>query len=167
MARVVLKAKELGTDDFAPYGRVVGRPEEAPDAAGPGWRWWGETAFLAPDGRRYGVGYLDLRPAEPAFDWAERHMTSVEMLIPVGGDCLVYVGPPDHRDEPGRLPDLRRFELFRVRQGQAVILEKGVWHGAPLAVDRPLVVVVLLLQGTGADDVSLVRFPDTPVRVEI
>ena len=167
MTRLVLPVKELASDAFAPYGRVVDRPKTAPDAAGPGWRWWSETAFLAPAERRYGVGYLDLRPEEPVFDWAERHMASVEMLIPVGGDCLVYVGPAVHPEDPGRLPALERFEVFRVRQGRAVILEKGVWHGAPMAVDRPLAVVVLLRRGTGAEDVSLVRFADTPVRIEI
>ena len=157
--------KELTAAGFAPYGRVIERPAAAPDAAGPGWQWWGETTLLPEADRPYGVGYLDLRPATLSFDWAERHMRSAEAIVPLGGDCLVYVGPPDHREDPGRLPELERFEVFRVRQGQAVVLEKGVWHGAPLAVERPLAVVVLLLQGTGAEDVSLVRFADAPVRI--
>ena len=161
-----LPIKDLTADAFARYGRVVARPTPSPDAAGPGWRWWGETTVLPAEDSPYGVGYLELQPSERSFDWAERHMRSVEMLVPMGGDCLVYVGPPDHLEEPERPPELERFEVFRVRQGQAVILEKGVWHGAPLALDQPLTVVVLLRRGTGVGDVSVVRFAETPVRIE-
>jgi ureidoglycolate hydrolase len=161
-----LPIHDLTPGAFAPFGEVIAQPPRDHDAAGPGWRWWGETALLAPDGRPYGIGYLDLQPAPPRFDWAERHMRSQEMLIPAGGDCLVYVGPPDHPEAPDRPPSLDRFQVFRVRQGQAVLLHPGVWHGAPLALDRALNVVVLLLQGTGATDTSVVRFEETPVEID-
>jgi len=151
---------------FAPFGEVIDVRVVNVDASGPGWRWWGETALLGADSRPYGVGYLDLQPADLRFDWAERHMRSAEMLIPAGGDCLVYVGPPEHPEQPDLLPPLDRFQVFRVRQGQAVLLHPGVWHGAPLAIDRPLNVVVLLLQGTGASDTSVVRFAETPVEID-
>jgi ureidoglycolate hydrolase len=160
-----LPIQALTSDAFGPFGEVIAQPVRLADATGPGWRWWGETALLAADDRPFGVGYLDLQPADLRFDWAERHMRSAEMLIPAGGDCLVYVGPPDFPDEPGRLPPLERFQVFRVPQGQGVLLRPGVWHGAPLAIDQPLNVVVLLLQGTGSADTSVVRFADTPVKI--
>ena len=162
---MALPIKELTAEAFAPYGRVVDRPPTSPAAEGAGWRWWGETELLPETGRPYGVGYLQLRPAALSFDWAERHMESVEAIVPLGGDCLVYVGPPDHPEEPERLPPLTRFEAFRVRSGQAVLLAPGVWHGAPLAVDRPLAALVLVRQGTGAEDVTVASFVDTPVRI--
>jgi len=161
-----LAVLDLTPEVFAPFGSVIEGPERPHDAAGPGWRWWGEIALLAGDGRPYGVGYLDLEPADLVFNWAERHMQSMELLVPVGGDCLVYVGPPDNPEVPGQMPPLERFRVFRVRQGQAVLLREGVWHGAPMALDRPLKVIVLLHQGTGERDGYLVRFEDTPVSVE-
>jgi ureidoglycolate lyase len=161
-----LPIQDLTPGAFAPFGEVILQPPRAADASGPGWQWWGETALLAADSRPYGIGYLDLQPAGLRFDWAERHMRSAEMLIPTGGDCLVYVGPPEHPEQPELLPPLDRFQVFRVRQGQAVLLHPGVWHGAPLAIDRPLNVVVLLLQGTGAADTSVVRFAETPVEID-
>ena len=157
---------DLTPDRFAPYGQVIAPPTAPPDAAGPGWRWWAETALLPETDRPYAVGYLDLRPALLTFDWAERHLRSAEVIVPVGGDCLVYVAPPDHPDQPARRPPLDRFEVFRVRSGRAVLLAPGVWHGAPLAIDRPLAALVLLRQGTGTDDVDLARFADTPLRIE-
>lgn len=161
-----LKIENLTVEAFAPFGEVITQPERGQDAQGPGWTWWGENHVLAGSDRQYGIGYLDLQPAELSFNWAERHMHSDELLVPMGADCLVYVGPPDYPDEPDRLPQLERFRVFRLRQGQGVLLGKGVWHGAPMALDQPLNVTVLLLKGTGKNDGHVVRFEDTPVEIE-
>jgi hypothetical protein len=45
------------------------------------------------------------------------------------------------------------------------LLGKGVWHGAPLALDKPLNVAVLLLKDTGKVDGHVVRFEDKPVQI--
>ncbi len=162
-----LPIEPLTTQAFAPFGQVIKEPNGLPSATGPGWQWWGETALLAADQRPYGIGYLALEPADLCFNWAERHMRSGELLIPTSGDCLVYVGPPDHPEQPDLLPPLEQFRVFRVRQGEGVLLHPGVWHGAPLAIDRPLNVVVLLLQHSGAVDTSVVRFGDTLVTIQL
>lgn len=159
--------EELSAGTFAPFGKVIQQPAAAQDAGGNDWQWWGELALMACDERPYGIGYLALRPGALRFDWAERHMRSPELLIPMAGDCLIYVAPPDYPDEPGRMPPLAAFRVFRVRAGQAVLLDKGVWHGVPLAIDRPLNVTVLLLQGTGATDLNVVRFAERPVQIAL
>ena len=160
-----LPIEPLTPSAFALFGAVIEQPRRAQDASGPGWAWWGENVKLAGGDRPYALGYLDLRPAPLRFDWAERHLLSDELLVPMGGDCLVYVGPPDHLDEPSRLPPLESFRVFRVRLGQGVLLGKGVWHGAPLALDTPLNVVVALLHDTGRVDGHVVRFEDRPVAI--
>jgi ureidoglycolate lyase len=149
----------LSAEAFAPYGRVV-EPGGEPDATGPGWRWWGETASLAGDGRPWGIGLLALTPAERRFDWAERHLRSEELVLPAV-DCLVYVGPAD----PAGFPALDAFRVFHVPSGSGVVIAPGVWHGAPMAVDAAGAAVVLLLQGTGRDDTDVVRFEATPVTI--
>lgn len=155
--------QDVTAENFAPYGQVIAQPARPQDGSGPGWRWWGELAHLQGGDRPYTIGYLDLKPAPLRFDWAERHMLSDELLAPLGGSCLVYVAPADFPDEPGRLPALERFEVFRVRQGQAVLLKPGVWHGAPLAEDHPLNVLVILLHNTSAQDGYVCHFEDTPL----
>ena len=163
-----LVAEPLSAEAFAPFGRVLERPPNDADAAGPGWRWWGETALLAGDGRAVGIGYLELTPSEPVFDWAERHLRSTETIVPAAGGCLVYVAPPGDGDESERpAAPLDRFRVFRVPAGTGVVLEPGVWHGAPLALGGPARVFVLLLEGTGRDDTTVVRFPETPVRIQL
>src|SRR5438105_15132237 len=99
---LVLPVEPLTEEAFAPFGRVIRTPERPHDADGPGWRWWAETVVLEGDGRSWGVGYLDLEPAPPRFDWAERHLRSLESIVPVSGSCLIYVGPAEHLDHPDR-----------------------------------------------------------------
>jgi ureidoglycolate lyase len=164
---VTVPVRNLTAEAFAPYGRVIRKPERADDAQGPGWRWWAETVLLEGDDRAWGVGYLDLQPdPPPRFDWAERHLRTLEAVVPVSGDVIVYVGPAEHVDEPERAPDPSRFEAFRVRSGDGLILERGVWHGAPLADGASARAIVLILAGTGATDVTVVRFADSPVHLE-
>ncbi|HZB00657.1 MAG TPA: ureidoglycolate lyase [Actinomycetota bacterium] len=162
---VRLPIRELSADAFRPYGRVIERPDRAQDASGPGWAWWAETVVLEGDGRPWGVGYLDLEPAAPRFDWAERHMRTLETIVPVSGTCLVYVAPAEHPEEPGRLPGFERFEVFRVPPGSGVVMDAAVWHGAPLAADGPARAIVLIHEGTGREDVTMVRFEDEPVEI--
>jgi ureidoglycolate lyase len=166
MAERTLPVNELTDDAFAPFGTVVRMPSRPHDAAGPGWQWWAETIVLEDDGRPWGVGYLDLEPASPLrFDWAERHMRSHEAVVPVSGGCLVYVAPPDHPGEPDRLPPFDAFRVFHVPAGSGVVMKPAVWHGAPIA-EQPAKAIVLLLQGTGRDDVTVVRFEETPIMIE-
>lgn len=162
---VTLAVEPLTSEAFSPFGRVVDLPGRDHDAAGPGWRWWAETALLDGDERPWGVGYLDLEPAPPRFDWAERHARTLEGMFPLSGEVLVYVGPPEHPEEPSRIADHERFRVFRVPLGAGVIMDRNVWHGAPLATSGPARALVLILEGTGQYDVTVVRFPEAPVEI--
>jgi ureidoglycolate lyase len=162
-----LRAEPLSAEAFAPFGRIVTRPSEDEHASGPGWRWWAETALLDGDDRPWGVGYLDLQPTALRFDWAERHMRTLEAIVATSGDLLVYVGPPERLDDPESMPPLESFRAFRVPAGSGVVLDRGVWHGAPFAAGGRTSAIVLILEGTGRDDLTLMRFPDTPVAIEI
>ena len=165
MTGVTLHVSELTAEAFRPYGRIIEAPHRERDASGPGWTWWAETVLLPTDGRPFGVGYLTLEPSELQFDWAERHMRTVEVIVPLGRECLVYVGPPDNPEDPQRMADLERFEVFRVPPGAGVAMDPGVWHGAPLALDRPASAMVLILEGTGKHDVTMSRFAEHPARI--
>ncbi len=162
MQRVV---ENLSPEAFAPFGSVITLPRREPTASGAGFRWWGELVTLRGGDRPYAIGFLDLDPGINRFDWAERHMLSDELIVPLTGECLVYVAPPDYLDEPERLPPLDRFRVFRVAPGQAVLLNTGVWHGAPLADSARAQAMVILLSGTAVQDTALVRFEATPIDV--
>src|SRR3954465_3751318 len=167
MPERTLPVTDLTDDAFAPFGTVVRTPSRPYDATGPGWQWWAETVVLEDDGRSWSVGYLDLEPsAPPRFDWAERHMRSQEAVVPVSGGGLAYVGPPDPPPAPDRLPPFDAFRVFRVPSGSGVVMHPAVWHGAPIAEDEAAKAIVLLLAGTGRDDVTVVRFEDAPIVID-
>jgi ureidoglycolate lyase len=157
----VLELEALGEDAFAPFGKVLAEPSTSPDADGPGWQWWGEMAALPNDGRRWAFGYLALEPGSMTFDWAEHHLRSPEVVVATSRDIAVYVAPPAQQDAPA----LDRFRVFQVPAGTGVVLDPGVWHGAPFALDGATSALVLLLEGTGRDDVTVIRFPETPMTV--
>jgi ureidoglycolate hydrolase len=152
-------AEPLTPEAFRPFGAVLARPDAPADASGPGWTWWAEPMRLPAGDRPYALGYLALLPAEPVFDWAEHHKRTPELVVPLDGECVLYVAPVAER--PGG------FRAFRVTAGNGVLLDPGVWHGAPLAVERPLSAVVLLPRGTGTEDTVVARFPDRPIRIEV
>ncbi len=155
-----LPVEDLTAEGFAPFGQVINLPARASDGRGEGWEWFGGLGAMPATGAGYSIGYLNLRPlAAVRFDWAERHALTSELLVPTSGECVIHVAPADHPDELERLPELERFRLFRVRHGQAVVLNPKVWHGAPLALVDPLQVVVLLQAGTGPENSSVVQFP--------
>ena len=154
-----LSAEPLDRHAFAPFGDVVDRPDRAIDASGPGWSWWAEIAELDGDERPQRIGYLALEPAPLRFDWAERHLRSSALIVPLEGESVLYVA------QPGDLsPD--RLRAFRIRPGQAVTLGRGVWHGAPLALE-PGSALVFLLAETGREDTEVVRFEDAPVEITV
>ncbi len=160
-----LAVEPLTPRSFEPFGEVIATPSRSPDASGPGWTWWAEATLLVGDGRSWGVGHVALEPVPLRFDWAERHMKSKEAVIATSTDLFVYVAPALHPDEPARRPPLGDFRVFRIPAGCGVVLNEGVWHGAPLTAGDPSAALVLLQEGTGREDVTMVNFVDSPVTV--
>jgi ureidoglycolate hydrolase len=90
-------------------------------------------------------------------------MRTREVVLATGSEIAVYVGPPT----ASQTPSVEDFRVFAVPPGSGVVLDPGVWHGAPLPLEgRSTPALVLLLEGTGRDDVTVARFPDSPVTVE-
>jgi ureidoglycolate lyase len=158
-AREPLIAEPLTATAFRPFGAVIKRPAPPGDATGAGWSWWAQAAAIPADDRPLAIGYLALQPAARRFDWAERHARAAEVIVPLDGECVVYVALPAPR------PD--GFRAFRIRAGAGVVLDPGVWHGAPLALDHPLAAMILLPQGTGEQDTVVARFEDNPIAIEV
>jgi ureidoglycolate hydrolase len=163
----LITSEPLSPEAFAPFGRIVDPPRDEAHATGAGWKWWAETALLHGDGRPWGIGYLDLTPAELRFDWAERHLQTQEAIFATSADLLVYVAPPDHPEDAARLDSLESFRAFHIPAGRGVVLDTAVWHGAPFTLGDSTAAFVLILEGTGRDDVTVVRFPETPIDVEV
>ena len=163
-----LQAQPLSAEAFAPFGEIVAQPKDAPIASLAELDYWADVAALPDLGGPLGVGYAALKVCPMVQKSVERHMQTFEVLLPVGGDIVVVVGPADYPSEPGRLPAPESFQAFRVPEGQAVILKAGVWHYAPFAVGGPMSLFVIYKAGTAQNDVTLVGLtPDRVMEVEL
>ena len=160
-----ISVQNLTEESFAPFGQIIEMPTTPPAITGPNWQWWPEIAVVTGDEGPYSAGYFTRDPGEFSFDWAERHMLSLEVLIPLTEACLVHVAPADFPEQPDHLANSASFQVFRVNLGQAVVLNFGVWHGAPFAVSQPISMAVFLRQHTGRDDTYVANFPDMPVKI--
>jgi ureidoglycolate lyase len=94
------------------------------------------------------------RPA--VVDVTEFHDETEEGILPLDGDVLIHVAAAT----PGEKPPVDRIEVFRVPQGTFVTLRRGVWHHAPLALDRQVVnVLIILPERTYKTDCTVVELP--------
>jgi ureidoglycolate lyase len=153
-----LKVKPLDAAAFAPFGRTVTRPTTTPAGELPGGvlRYWADVVTIPDVGGALGVGYATLAVRPFVQTCAEQHVHSMEVLTPIGGDMIVVVSPATGA---GELPPLDCFAAFRVAEGQAVVLDPGVWHYAPFAIDGPMAFTVLLKAFTNRDDAIFADFP--------
>ena len=130
-----LQAKPLTQAAFRPYGDYVELPAHG---AGPGFfpdlmpLPLGGTAVPAVSLARIGCG----RTAS----MLEYHKYTAEGLMPLQGDCVIFVGAP----VPGN-PFGAALEAFRVPAGTFVRLNPGVVHGTQISVTGADVDVLLVL----------------------
>jgi ureidoglycolate hydrolase len=156
---MLLSVKALSAEAFKPFGERIAAPKGKPTASLPGMDYWADLARLPLLERPYGIGYAtqDIRPFRQT--GAERHMKTPELLLPVRGDMVVIVGPPDNPQEPSRLPPLSRFSAFLVKEGEGVLFAPGTWHWAPFALRRAIGIFVIYSTGTAESDATVVDFP--------
>lgn len=141
------RAEPVSTANFAAYGSVVTDPSGAPTSEAQDYKFWSDLAHYAISGETE-IGVCTVyRQSSPVVSGMERHLRTPEILIPI--------------DVPFDLPLVRDGEpeeqvrAFRVRPGQAVVIEPAVWHGACLPVDAPQArYFVIFRRGTPHQDVE-------------
>lgn len=139
----MISPQRVTPESFARYGRVVEKRSGAPTAQDATFRFWSDLAAYRIDGETE-VGLCTVfrqTPAEVA--WMERHDRTPELLIPV--------------DVPFLLPVMEagsEVEVFRVEPGEAVVIDRAVWHSAchPVGADRATYFVIFR-RGTPEEDV--------------
>jgi ureidoglycolate hydrolase len=158
----------LTVEGFAPYGSIIQVPAE--HQAG-GWdklpfpiRLEAEAGFVTVDGE---LQFLAVTVAERPLSvgYLERHLSTSEVVIPLGQPLWLPVAAPTEATEP----DLGSLCIFEIQPTQAVILRPGTWHFAPF-VTRPGAVASLLAiyrRGTMESDMQLIPVqPPVPVTAD-
>jgi ureidoglycolate hydrolase len=128
MRTISLEPIAATIESFAPYG--VRTPEEGdgnPTA---------DLEFLKNDGWVNYIGHrldeIEVRHDKLRCELLNRHDTHTQTLMPMSGDAIVVVAPPDADfSEPEHFGAVRAFALPR---HTCVHLHRGTWHWGPYPV---------------------------------
>ena len=123
-----IRAKHVTPKNFSAFGRVVAPPPSKPTSQAQDYKFWSDIADYTIEGDTE-IGICTVfRQRKAEITAMERHLRTPEILIPI--------------DAPFVLPLLidgtvdRDAQAFRVDLGEAVVIERAVWHGACLPVGK-------------------------------
>ncbi len=125
---MTVRARSLTKQKFAPFGRVVVAPTGVPTSQSPAYRFWSDIAEYDIVGEaEIGICTVYRLPGQRIAS-LERHLRTPEILIPIDGPFIL----PLLLDEA---PE-KDIQAFRVEIGEAVVIDRAVWHGACLPVGK-------------------------------
>lgn len=147
-----IKAEKLSHEAFHFYGDFADMiPEQLPDM--------NMDQVLLDLGRPYENCAFSLIRSQVCENntaiMAEYHSLTGQAFLPMDGDVLLYVARPTTGDCP-----IEKMRAFYVPKGTLVVVKPGVWHFTPMAVERPVNVMISLVQRTWANDVTFYGFKD-------
>ncbi len=77
------------------------------------------------------VCLLDGKRREMNVDRLERHTGTTELLVQLQNDCVLFLAKPSETTPAGS-----EVKTFLLKQGQALVLDRGTWHWIPFPVDE-------------------------------
>jgi ureidoglycolate hydrolase len=148
------------TTDVSSYGKVIGAWGVEPDADEEDFRFWDRLATI--ELGSCSVGLVRAFPqARMHCPLLERHGESSETLIPIE-DEIVVVCALSAEDEV-ETPDLSTVKAILVRRAEALVLEAGVWHYAPMTRRVEVQTFVLFKNETLQNDLLKVEGLDIQI----
>lgn len=143
--------KKINQSNFADYGEYLDESEMTPTASEECFDWWNAVGFIDIEGRT-SLGVVkpkyNSRFTEEVF---EQHNKTPEVLIPMDEDVILLLAKEDaFKNE---IPSNDDFEAFLVPRGTVVTLKPGVWHHAPMVLEKESRVLVLFKENTSFEDI--------------
>ncbi len=149
--------KNLSREKFNAYGMAILKDEKKPpDSFGKGWECWYPIGnVMMPDPTQ--VGVVTTKPRPIVVNSLEKHQTRTELIIAVKDPIVQLVGLSE--DAFANHPDPLKTEAFLINPGDAVLVNKGVWHSAAFPYsDRETEYLFFLAEDTSDEDVGFVAF---------
>lgn len=142
-----IKSQQITSENFKKFGKAVTAPEGEPTSQAAHYKFWSDIANYLIDGRtEIGICTVYKQPLS-TISGMERHLRTPEVLIPI--------------DAPLKLPLLldgeseEEVKSFQCNIGEAVVINKAVWHGACLPVGKyESSYFVIFRKGTPHEDVE-------------
>jgi ureidoglycolate lyase len=123
-----IHAKRISHENFSEFGSVLTDPENVPTSKGAEYTFWSDMVhFLIPGETEIGLCTVSRQPAAQILG-VERHNETPEILIPIDASFIL---PLLLDGEPAQ-----QMAAFQVNVGEAVVIDRGVWHGACFPVGK-------------------------------
>ena len=142
-----IKSEHISPENFKKFGKVVTAPKGNPTSQAADYKFWSDIADYNIEGEaEIGICTVYKQSANEIVGM-ERHLRTPEILIPI--------------DAPFTLPLLLdgenedNIKAFQCNLGEAVVINKAVWHGACLPVGKEKSsYFVIFRRGTPHEDVE-------------
>jgi ureidoglycolate lyase len=149
MEKRTIKPVELIEGNFKPYGTIIRGSGRTPDADIPELKFWNKLGVMDHKGntsisivQTYGKNGL-------IEETLEQHQRTGEALLPT--EDIFIVAALSSKEDPKK-PDFDTIKAFPVKKGEAVILNPGVWHHAPLTEAETANTFVAFYENTPDED---------------
>lgn len=147
-----IQSHRITADNFRRYGQIVTMPAAEPTSQADDYKFWSDIAHYLIEGETE-IGICTVyQQSNMAISALERHIHTPEILIPINAP---FVLPLLNDGEP---PD--QLKSFRVNVGEAVVVNKEVWHGPCLPVgQKESSYFVIFRRNTPHEDVQKKEIP--------
>ncbi|HAE87817.1 TPA: hypothetical protein DCG86_07315 [Candidatus Marinimicrobia bacterium] len=142
-----VQVKPITVESFKRFGQVVQLPKTRPTAEGETFSFWSDIAHYFIDGQTE-IGLCTVTvPSGHQITGLERHLKTPEILIPIDAPFVLSLLLEGER--------VQELKVFRVNVGEAVVINRGVWHGPCIPLEKPKsTYFVIFRQKTPLDDVE-------------
>ena len=152
--KMIVRARNLTAEAFSKFGRVIEVPNSKPLVERENVKFWGTIATFKVDGEAE-IGICVVKKDSNILKFMERHVQTPEVIIPIKGDFVLPVAISKNLDDRDEYPKAEDVEAFYIRDEQALILNKGVWHYAPLPVENKASFFVIFKKETTRRDLDV------------
>ena len=151
-----LKVTYLSEENFKGFGQIISIPDESsrvPTLESSFFKFYGGLGLMDCDDV-VEIGVCTFKKRELETEELEQHAKTPEFLFAIDGDFIMPVAPITYKNDEA-FPDLDRALALRVRQGEGVIFDDGIWHWAPFPIKDISSVLVGFKNGTAENDLVI------------
>jgi ureidoglycolate hydrolase len=162
---LTVKAKKLTANSFSKFGKVADAHTVPPLVETENLKFWTTIATYTVDGETE-IALCHVKKSVDFVGLLERHVKTPEILVPIKGDFILPVAPAGNLENSTEITEASSVEAFLVRSDQAVVMEKGVWHTAPIPIGKETSFFVIFKKETTKQDAVFKKLRnDETVRV--
>jgi len=151
MKQLTVKVKMITPSSFAKFGKVADSKIKPPLVDAENLKFWTTIATYTVEGDTE-IALCQVKNSTNSVGMLERHIKTPEILVPIEGDFILPVAPAGNLQDTDEIPEASGVEAFLVHSDQAVVMEKGVWHTAPIPTGKEISFFVIFRKETTKQD---------------